>query len=440
MISISIIMPSLNVAEYIEECLQSVINQTLHDIEIICIDAGSTDGTIEIIQEYAQKDARIKILYSDVKSYGYQMNMGIQAARGEYIGIVETDDAVLPEMYEKLYMHAKNNQVDFVKSNYMNYLSSCNNIKYLEVINPSTADVGDTVLHLEDCPHYRLADINHIWSAIYRKNFLIENQLWFNETPGASFQDTSFSILVGMMADSCIYVPDCYYQYRVDRPESSVKSEKKVFCVKDEMKYVDMYLRMKGFDEKQILIETSSVKIDVYWWNLLRLSKNARKEFREAIVNEINRIAQFHYEKKEQEWIVELILDEDRLEKFIKQKDVIKQHFLDVVYRADLYNGYVIIGAGKLFDKMLMFQEISGKHIIKGVCDNSHLIQGRCKGQYRIKGVEEMIDIARNEQWLILNQYHNKEILEQLLMNGIKAEKIDLITSIPEWIEVYQEM
>ena len=80
---VSILMPSLNVVKYISECMESVIRQTLKDIEIICIDAGSTDGTFEKLVEYTEKDNRIRIIKSDRKSYGYQMNLGIDAAKGE---------------------------------------------------------------------------------------------------------------------------------------------------------------------------------------------------------------------------------------------------------------------------------------------------------------------------------------------------------------------
>lgn len=79
---ISVIMPSLNVAPYIRECMDSVICQTLNDLEILCIDAGSTDGTREVLEEYAGKDARIRLIESDKKSYGYQMNLGLEAAAG----------------------------------------------------------------------------------------------------------------------------------------------------------------------------------------------------------------------------------------------------------------------------------------------------------------------------------------------------------------------
>ena len=75
-------MPSLNVGEYIDECISSVTNQTLKEIEIICIDAGSTDDTLNILKKHAKKDSRITILNSDEKSYGHQVNIGIERAKG----------------------------------------------------------------------------------------------------------------------------------------------------------------------------------------------------------------------------------------------------------------------------------------------------------------------------------------------------------------------
>ena len=80
---VSIIMPSLNVGSYIRECIESVLAQTLSDIEVLCVDAGSTDGTLEILEKYAKKDSRVRVIHSDRKSYGYQMNLGIQEANSE---------------------------------------------------------------------------------------------------------------------------------------------------------------------------------------------------------------------------------------------------------------------------------------------------------------------------------------------------------------------
>ena len=93
-IDVTVIMPSLNVCDYIEKAVRSVMEQTLENIEILCVDAGSTDGTLEILQALAKEDSRIQIINSQIKSYGYQLNLAISLAKGEYIGVVETDDYI----------------------------------------------------------------------------------------------------------------------------------------------------------------------------------------------------------------------------------------------------------------------------------------------------------------------------------------------------------
>ena len=95
------------------------MRQTLHDIEIICINDGSTDGSLKILQEYAAKDSRIVLIDKMNEGYGVGMNIGLDKATGEYIGIVEPDDFVPLSMYEDLYKVAKENELDFVKADFI---------------------------------------------------------------------------------------------------------------------------------------------------------------------------------------------------------------------------------------------------------------------------------------------------------------------------------
>lgn len=125
-IRVSVIMPSLNVSAYIEECIKSAIRQTLADIEIICIDAGSADGTYEILKKYEKLDNRIKVISFGVKSYGAQVNHGISVSQGEYVAILETDDFVGPKMYETLYHAAEQYHVDCAKADYKKFFALAN--------------------------------------------------------------------------------------------------------------------------------------------------------------------------------------------------------------------------------------------------------------------------------------------------------------------------
>lgn len=80
---ISVIIPCLNMVKYIRECLESIVNQTLHELEILLIDAGSEDGTLDIIDEYIKTDKRVRVIHSLKRSYGYQVNLGMEEALGQ---------------------------------------------------------------------------------------------------------------------------------------------------------------------------------------------------------------------------------------------------------------------------------------------------------------------------------------------------------------------
>ena len=113
---VSVIVPVYNVERYIAKCLDSILAQTLEDIEIICIDDGSTDNSGMILDQYASKDERVRVRHKKNSGYGAAMNVGIAMAEGEYVGIVESDDRIADDMYETLYKAARDNKLDMVKS------------------------------------------------------------------------------------------------------------------------------------------------------------------------------------------------------------------------------------------------------------------------------------------------------------------------------------
>ena len=118
---VSIVLPIYNAEPYLRECLDSCIHQTLEDIEIICVNDGSTDNSLKIIKEYADKDIRIRYIDKPNAGYGQTMNCGMALASGEYIGIVEPDDFIKLDMYETLYKKAKSENFDIVKSDYCTF-------------------------------------------------------------------------------------------------------------------------------------------------------------------------------------------------------------------------------------------------------------------------------------------------------------------------------
>ena len=122
MCKISVITPVYNVERYLRECLDSLVRQSMQDVEFICVNDGSKDGSLAILNEYAAKDSRFKIISQKNQGYGKAMNVGIKAASGDYIAILESDDFIGGDMLRFLYDVAVRNNADIVKSNF--YFSS----------------------------------------------------------------------------------------------------------------------------------------------------------------------------------------------------------------------------------------------------------------------------------------------------------------------------
>ena len=118
---VSILIPAYNVEPYIRQCLNSVCNQTLREIEIIIVNDGSKDKTLSIIKEYAKKDERIILIDKKNGGYGMAMNIATQHANGQYIGIVEPDDFISYDMFEVLYKKANEFKLDFVKADFYRF-------------------------------------------------------------------------------------------------------------------------------------------------------------------------------------------------------------------------------------------------------------------------------------------------------------------------------
>lgn len=117
---ISVIIPVYNVEKYLRKCVDSVLGQTFKDIEIILVDDGSTDGCGKICDEYAEKDSRIRVIHKENGGLSCARNAGLDIARGEYIGFVDSDDYVSAEMYEKLLAAAKEYSANLICCNIMN--------------------------------------------------------------------------------------------------------------------------------------------------------------------------------------------------------------------------------------------------------------------------------------------------------------------------------
>lgn len=230
---ISVLVPVCNVEAYLEQCLDSLINQTFQDFEVICVDDGSADRSGEILDRYAASNPRIKVIHKVNTGYGNSMNVALDCASGDYIGILESDDFAEPHMLKKLYDTAVKQGVDVVKSDYYHYSDGidvcCNRL--------SGEIKGKILAPVENPGILNLAD--SIWSCLYRRSFLTEHAIRFHETPGASYQDISFAIQVWLQAQSIFFLEEPLLHYRRDNPGASMNNPSKLFCVFDEYEWIE---------------------------------------------------------------------------------------------------------------------------------------------------------------------------------------------------------
>lgn len=280
---ISILVPVYNVEKYLPKCIESLSSQTFKDLEIICLNDGSTDNSFVVLKSFAKKNKRVKIINKHNSGYGDTLNRGIALAKGEYIGIVEPDDFVEPDMFENLYLLAKKHDADVVKCNYYEFRNGKNTIKKNYQKNDS-----DKIINQQELNKI-LYDGPAIWAGIYKKEFLEKENISFLKTPGASYQDTSFNFKTLVSAKKIVLTDKAYLHYRRDNENSSVKSNKKIYAVNKEYSETEKYLKNKNLWEEYKYI-FQAVKFAGYHWNLLRLSgndlrryiMNMRDEFKDA--------------------------------------------------------------------------------------------------------------------------------------------------------------
>lgn len=244
MAKVSIIIPTYNVEDYLHECMESVTRQTLKDIEIICINDGSTDNSLSILKEYAEKDSRIVIVDKKNEGYGIGMNIGLDKANGEYIGIVEPDDYVAYTMFEDLYNIASKNDLDFVKADFYRFTRAENDDMNM-VYNHLSSDKSryNVVFDPSNDPS-ALMFIMNTWSGIYKREFLNSRGIRHNTTGGASYQDNGFWFQTFCYAKRAMIIDRPYYRNRRDNPNSSVHNKQKVYCMNIEYDHIrDLLMR-----------------------------------------------------------------------------------------------------------------------------------------------------------------------------------------------------
>ncbi len=428
---VSIILPSLNVGNYIEECILSAVRQTLKDIEIICVDAGSTDGTKEILEKYAGIDPRIKLIDSDRRSYGYQVNRGIDAATGKYTAILETDDFADAQMYQRLYEAAEKYSVDYVGVQYASFGDLCDGGRgYLK---RRTNRDFNKVYCKEDIKEIAVLD-DQPWSGIFNREFLNQNNIRMHETDGAAFQDVGFMQLVKWRAQRVLYIEDALYYYRTDRLEASTKQPAALKYLYQEYTWLlgeaglldktektlfyyvmcDRFVSWVDFTSRSVGYDPDSPYLSEYMPWFKRVILEAMEEgilteglFRNGFWDKLQAVlgAAPAYIK--------------RLEEADQREKACHQEILERIGTGQV----VLFGCGLWGESALRFLD-SHHRPASAICDNDRAFWGSSYGSAEILSPEQAFAKYRDAFYLIANKNHSEAMKNQLLKLGVLSDRI----------------
>ena len=208
---ISVIIPVFNDEEYIGRCLKSLINQSLKEIEIICINDGSNDNSLEIIEGYKNKDDRIQIISQNNQGAGISRNNGMKFAKGEYISFVDADDWLESDSFEKLYANAIANDSEMVLFNSIEHGINGSTRERIYMPADESVDYNNFVFDYNYEKKLVMNKMFVIWSKIYKTSFLKENNLEFYNHK--IFNDVQFHIESMLLAKRISYLPEILYHY-----------------------------------------------------------------------------------------------------------------------------------------------------------------------------------------------------------------------------------
>lgn len=271
-IKVSVIVPIYNSEKHLTKCLNSLIKQTLKEIEIICINNGSDDNSLSILKRFSKKDHRLRIINIPKSNAGVARNKGISLSLGEYLSFVDSDDFCLPNMLEKSYNTAKKNKSDIVIFEYNTFDNKTHTITYCPLkfnfqgseVTFSPDIMKDSIFSaFRNCP----------WNKLFRKEFVINNSLSFQEIPRSN--DIFFTFMSLVLAETITAIQCPLINYRINT-ETSLQSTNELSPLSswDACRKVKASLLTNGlYDlyEQSFLNET----LEITLYNLDRMPKNS---------------------------------------------------------------------------------------------------------------------------------------------------------------------
>lgn len=241
-VEVSIIVPVYNKEKYLEKCLESLIHQSFKNIEVICVDDGSSDNSFNILQKYSKKDSRIKIIRQDNHGPGHARNQGLKKAMGKYVAFIDADDWVELDTIEILYHNAIQNNSDLVLFNAIEYLPNDKTRRRIYYKN----DINGTFNF-----HQRKGIVMNsyliVCTKLHNLDFIMDNEITFSDS--GLFEDVFFHVKSMIKAEKVSYVNKILYNYRrteINTRQSNSTKSKKSLAFMDVLENIKTLLIEEG--------------------------------------------------------------------------------------------------------------------------------------------------------------------------------------------------
>lgn len=291
MAEISVIIPVYNVEKYLKECLDSICNQTFRDIEIICVNDGSSDSSLDILNDYAKNDDRIRIISQKNQGLGAARNTGFRYAQGNYVYFIDSDDYIELDTLEKLHSNAVSNDSDIVLFKFQT-VDDFKNIhrrglefKIDEIF--GDIDYENFTFTYKDAGRHIMNSAFSACLKLYRKQFI--DTVDFTFPVGLNFEDVPVHVKVMIEAKRISFVPESLYNYR-SNPNSILNSTAKGFDIFEIIDLVEDYLKKSNhYDELEnefIFFKIAQILVYLKSENSEEYFQKAKREFEKITIKD----------------------------------------------------------------------------------------------------------------------------------------------------------
>ena len=417
MVKVSVVIPVYNVENYVRDCLDSIVNQTLTDIEIICINDGSPDNSLDILYEYANKDKRITVIDQENGGHAVATNRGIELATGECLFLMDSDDVLELNALELSFNRLKEKDVDFVIFKAINYNDAEDRYYETEVysMNKIYNKVGDEVFNYQDIGDLMFQASVTPWSKLYKRDFVNNEHIRFPE--GLIFEDNVFFFKALLKAKRICFLNEFLFIRRWYSTSSTTNGDLRFLdSISVANLIIQVFKENNEFDNYKRNILDNKISL-----NFMRYTK-IKKEFKETFFQEMKKdFIKILHDKSLYKDFLDVISYRNRriFEQVIISENSFELELLRQIYNNQMKN-YVEVNS---LDKNAEFNSIFSYYLDSlGENENSDEENDVEYNEFLFNQVkQDFIEILKDdslfESFKSHTNYHNQKIFEQVILS-----------------------